>query len=149
MCVCVCVRVCAVCLVLFRGFATPCTVAHWVLLSMGLPGKNTGVDRHFWNGLLCLSPGDFPDSGIEPMSLVSPALAGRFFITSATWQTPNSQGWFQKHCVPGIRDKDRVLFLNTGTQDFLFYFLQLPMNLVISKQKDKLKKNLFITWDLQ
>ena len=24
--------------------------------------------------------------GIEPMSLISPALAGRFFITSATWE---------------------------------------------------------------
>ena len=42
-----------------------------------------------------------------------------------------------------------VLFLITGTQNFLSYFLQLPMNLVTSKQKDKLKKNLFITWDLQ
>ena len=26
-----------------------------------------------------------PDPGIEPMSLVSPALAGGFFITNATW----------------------------------------------------------------
>ena len=28
-------------------------------------------------------PGDLPDPGIEPMSLISPALAGRFFTTSA------------------------------------------------------------------
>jgi len=28
-----------------------------------------------------LPPGDLPDPGIEPMSLLSPALAGRFFTT--------------------------------------------------------------------
>ena len=32
-----------------------------------------------------LSSGDLPDSGIEPRSLESPALAGRFFTTSAAW----------------------------------------------------------------
>ena len=31
------------------------------------------------------SPGDLPDPGIEPGS---PALAGRFFSTSATWEVP-------------------------------------------------------------
>ena len=29
-------------------------------------------------------PGDLPDPGIEPTSLTSPALAGRFFTTNAT-----------------------------------------------------------------
>ena len=32
--------------------------------------------------------GDLPDPGIEPESLMSPALAGRFFTTSATWEAP-------------------------------------------------------------
>ena len=32
------------------------------------------------------SPGDLPDPGIEPSSLMSPALAGRFFSTSTTWE---------------------------------------------------------------
>ena len=31
-------------------------------------------------------PGDLPDPGTEPMSLMSPALAGGFFTTSATWE---------------------------------------------------------------
>ena len=31
------------------------------------------------------SPGDLPNPGIEPMSLMSPALAGRLFTTSTTW----------------------------------------------------------------
>ena len=32
------------------------------------------------------SPGDLPDPGIEPESLMSPALAGRVFTTSTTWE---------------------------------------------------------------
>ena len=38
-------------------------------------------------GLLCPSPGDLPNPGTEPTSLMSPALAGMFFTTSATWET--------------------------------------------------------------
>ena len=34
------------------------------------------------------SPGDLPKPGIEPTSLMSPGLAGRFFSTSATWEAP-------------------------------------------------------------
>ena len=30
-------------------------------------------------------PGHLPDPGIEPVSLKSPALAGKFFTASATW----------------------------------------------------------------
>ena len=33
------------------------------------------------NGLQFLTPADLADTGIEPMSFVFPALAGRFFIT--------------------------------------------------------------------
>ena len=29
---------------------------------------------------------DLPDPGIEPMSLISPALADGFFTTSVTWE---------------------------------------------------------------
>ena len=42
--------------------------------------------QEYWNGLPCLSPGDLPDPGIEPASLTSPALAGRFFNTYTTWE---------------------------------------------------------------
>ena len=38
--------------------------------------------------LPCPPPGDFPNLGIEPVSLTSPMLAGRFFTTSATWEAP-------------------------------------------------------------
>ena len=45
------------------------------------PGKNTGVGCHF------LLQGIFPNPGIEPVSLMSPALAGASFTTSATWES--------------------------------------------------------------
>ena len=32
------------------------------------------------------TPGDLPNPGIEPVSLASPALAGGFFTTGATWE---------------------------------------------------------------
>ena len=35
--------------------------------------------------LPCSPPGDLPDPGIKPESLLYPALAGGFFTTSATW----------------------------------------------------------------
>ena len=36
-------------------------------------------------GYHALLQGDLPDPGIEPTSLMSPALAGGFFTTSTTW----------------------------------------------------------------
>ena len=37
--------------------------------------------QEYWSGLPFSPPGDLPDSGIEPVSPVSPALAGRSFTT--------------------------------------------------------------------
>ena len=34
------------------------------------------------------TPGTLPNPGIQPTSLVSPALAGRFFNICATWEAP-------------------------------------------------------------
>ena len=60
-------------------FATPWTVALQAPLSMGFTGKNTGVSCHV------LLQGFFLTQGSNPC-LTSPALAGRFFTTSATWE---------------------------------------------------------------
>ena len=45
-------------------------------------------ERIHLSGLPCPLPGDLPHPGIEPTSLTSPALAGRFFTTRATWEAP-------------------------------------------------------------
>ena len=42
--------------------------------------------EEYWGGLPCPPPGHLPDLGIEPASLASPALAGRFFTTRPTWE---------------------------------------------------------------
>ena len=44
--------------------------------------------QEYWSGLPCLLPGDLLDPGIEPVSLMSPALAGGFFTTSAACEAP-------------------------------------------------------------
>jgi len=60
--------------------------------------------QEYWSGLPCPPPGDLPHPGIELTSLMSPALAGRFFTTSAT----NSQ-----HSMP---DKERERGLKSGSE---------------------------------
>ena len=42
-------------------------------------------------GWQCPSPGDLPDPGIEPTSLMSPALAGGVFTTHSTWEASANQ----------------------------------------------------------
>ena len=37
--------------------------------------------QEYWSGLPCSPPGDLPDTGIKPASLMSPALTGGFFTT--------------------------------------------------------------------
>ena len=61
-------------------FVTPWTVAHQASLSKGFSRQE------YWSGLPLAPPGDLPNPGIEPESLMSPALAGRFFTTSTTWE---------------------------------------------------------------
>jgi len=47
---------------------------HWIL-----PAR-------YWSGVPFSPSGDLPDSGIEPASLMSPALAHELFTTSTTWE---------------------------------------------------------------
>ena len=61
-------------------FVTPWTVACQAPLSMGFSRQE------YWSGLPCPCSGHLPDPRIESMSLKSPALAGEFFTTSATWE---------------------------------------------------------------
>ena len=75
-------------------FVTPWTKVHQVLLSMGL------FRQEYWSGLPCTPPGDLPDPGVQPMSLVSPTLAGVIFTISTTWEAHvrDSQWEFTELC---------------------------------------------------
>ena len=45
-----------------------------------------GILQQEWSGLPFPPPGDLPDPGIEPMSLMSLALMGKFFTISSNWE---------------------------------------------------------------
>ena len=115
MCACVCVYIYISC-VLSRVwlFATPWTVACQVPLSMefsrqeywrGLPfpspvSVNSVQSMEFcregsWSRLPFPTPEDLPNAGTEP---ASPALAGRFFTTSATCEVLTCPLKGQKMC---------------------------------------------------
>ena len=57
-----------------------CTAAYQAPLSMGFSRQN------YWRALPSPPPGDLPDLGIKPASLMCPALADRFFTTSVAWE---------------------------------------------------------------
>ena len=63
--------------------ATLWTVALQAPLSMGFSRQE------YWRELPCPTPGDLLNPEIEPASLTFPALAIRFFTTTATLETPN------------------------------------------------------------
>ena len=67
-----CVRLCV----------TLWTVACQASLSLGI------LQARMLEGLPRPPPGELPDPEIKPVFLIPPALADRFFTTSATWETP-------------------------------------------------------------
>ena len=74
----------------------PWPVAHQAPLFMGFSRQE------YWNRLSFPPPGDLPDSGIEPASLVSPALAGGFF-TIAPPGKPLNQLYIYTY-IPALLD---------------------------------------------
>ena len=70
-----------------RLFATPWIVALQAPLSMDFSRQE------YWSGFPCPPPGDLPDTRIKPGSLMSPALPGRFFATSTTWEAHINPGY--------------------------------------------------------
>ena len=66
-------------------FATLQTEAHQAPLPIGFSSQE------YWSGLPFSPPGDLPDPGIKPRCLMSPALAGKFFITEPPGKPINKQ----------------------------------------------------------
>ena len=73
--VCVCAHACVHMLSRVRLFLTPWTVACQAPLSMEFSRQEYRSGQPF------STPGNLPDPGIEPVSLVSSSLAGGFFTT--------------------------------------------------------------------
>ena len=66
---------------------TPWTVAHQAPLSMGFSRQE------YWSGLPFPAPGDLPSPGIQPTSLLSPALASGFFTTEPPGKPAAGGSW--------------------------------------------------------
>ena len=67
-------------------FATPWTVV------CQTPSVHGILQARILEWVAMLFSGDLPDPGIEPASLIYPALADRFFTTSVTWETLENYG---------------------------------------------------------
>ena len=93
---CVCVLSCV------HLFLTPWTVALQAPLSMEFSRQE------YWSGLPFLIPEDPPDSGSEPTSLASPALAGGLFTTAP----PGEPRHIHTTCIKQVNTRD--LLFSTG-----------------------------------
>ena len=69
----------------------PKDLAHQAALSMGFSRQE------YWSGLPCSPPGDLPNPGIEPMSLMSPELAGGLFTKWGKCNWKLKKRWFLLH----------------------------------------------------
>ena len=72
-----------------QSYLTLCSLmdySHQTHLSMEISRQD------YWSGLPFPTPRGLPDPGIKPVSLKSPALAVRFFTTSATWEPYRNKG---------------------------------------------------------
>ena len=100
------------------------TVALQAPLSMGFSRQG------YWSGLPWPSPGDLPDPRIEPLSLMSPALAGEFFTASTTWEASFSSELSSIMFFPWGDDilKIEVYFLVWLERLILFLFLWLEFS---------------------
>ena len=84
--------------------------------------------QEYWSGLPFPSPGDFPDPGIELMSLMSPALqAGRFFITGTTWEALKMRERDQTVKLEFTEDQENLhqKMMNLSGKLFIFQRLKL------------------------
>ena len=68
--------------------------------------------QEYWSGLPCPPKGNLPDPGIEPISLLSPAMGGGFLTTIATWEA----------CLP----THRILLLCPSPESYTSVSLQGP-----------------------
>ena len=91
-------------------FATQWTIVHQAPLSMKFSRQE------YWSVLPCPPAGDLPHPGIEPVSFMSPALAGEFLTTSATLRKGNKKTIL--YMIASKRTKYLGINLAKETKDF-------------------------------
>ena len=88
------------------------TIACQALLSMGFSRQE------YWSRLPFPPAGDLHDPGIKPTFLASPALAGEFFTTNATWEAHPLVQTAERRCVIY---KFMVIFKLVTTHAYVHY----------------------------
>ena len=100
---------------------TPWTVAHQASLSTEFSRQE------YWSGWPFPSPGDLPDSGIEPVALESPALAGRFFTTEPPGKPePLLTEIFKRQIHHLLLSSLIMVYFNLCSKDFRRFFVFPP-----------------------
>ena len=80
---------CFCCAVLSHSVVSDSLFPHGLIIAHQTPLPMGFSRQEYWSELPCPSPGDLSGPRIKPLSVMSTALAGRFFNTSATWEAPN------------------------------------------------------------
>jgi len=76
------------------------TVTLWTIACQA-PLSRGFSRQEYWSRLPFPSPGNLPDQGIEPVSLMSPILVHGFFTTRATWEAQDTLRKFKLHNFAG------------------------------------------------
>ena len=92
---------------LVQLFVTLWAVAHQAPLSMEFSRQE------YWKGLSFPPSGDLPNPGLNPSSLASPALAGRYFTNCTTWKAHQVYEKYALHVYPD-EEKDKTAKLHEG-----------------------------------
>ena len=111
-------------------FATLWTIAHQAPLSMKYSRQE------YQSGLPCPPTGDLSHPGIEPVSFMSPALAGEFLTTSATIRKGNKKTIL--YVIASKRTKYLGINLTKEIKDFCTEYCKILLKGIkdINKQKD-------------
>ena len=135
------------CSVVSDSFVTPWTVACQAPLSMGL------FRQEYWNGLPFPPPENLPDPGIEPVSLESLTLVGRFFATVPPGKTTTEAQyhiyWVSNDTLQSYHISWAFSLRSFHTFSSLLIQLKpLPTSLISRVESSKLTENIeVIKWE--
>ena len=100
--------------------------------------------KEYWSGLPCPAPGNLPDPWIEPISLTSPAWAGRFFTTNSYHlqmiekrlsEDPSLSFIHRKKFLTWRRSTSALLPMWLVTFVNIQHFVHLPLNITRSSRQ--------------
>ena len=99
-------------------------------MDCSLPGSSVhGIfQEEYWSGLPFPPLKNLPNPGIKPTSLVSPALAGGFFTTSASWEALNYDSLKGKYAIINTKWMSAAHFWSTLCFSFHCNWIQFSIS---------------------